>query len=89
MSTPNKVGTHSKCTFEGVETMTPDDILMQAVLQIKYDTEKDTRDKIQKLYHHATGRRSSNRTNLLKWFYENYQFDGTDTWHHRDRVLSH
>jgi ferritin len=69
--------------------MTPNEVIAKIALELKYDLEQDTRDKIAKLYEGATGKRSAKRTNLLKWFHENYEFDGTDTWYHKTRVLAH
>lgn len=67
--------------------MTPDDCLVRFALELKYNTDIKTRDMIKTLYTKTTGKTPSPKKDLLKWFWQNFEFDGTDTWYHRDRAL--
>lgn len=67
--------------------MKPEAILAKVALELKYNIDYTTRDLISTLYKTTTGKIPKPNKNLLNWFLDNYEFDGTDTWYHKDRSL--
>ncbi len=65
----------------------PESILARVALELKYAIDPKTQDKILSIYTTVTGKKPTKRTNLLKWFLANFEFDGIDTWYHKERNL--
>lgn len=65
----------------------PTSILARVALELKYSIDPSTKDQLSKLYSNVTGKPPNKRTNLLNWFLANFEFDGIDTWYHKDRRL--
>jgi hypothetical protein len=76
--------------LEGVLRMTASEVMIAKIaLEMKYDVERETQQKLQQLYLHETGRTSDNKACIIRWFCSNYEFDGIDTWCPRDQPVVH
>lgn len=66
-----------------------DSILAKVAIELKYNLDPATRKMIVSLYKTTTGKDPSPKKDLISWFLSNFEFDGTDTWHHKDRFSVH
>jgi hypothetical protein len=73
--------------LKGSFFMTPENILARVALELKFSIDPKTQEQISSLYSTVTGETPTKRTKLLDWFLANFEFDGIDTWYHRERRL--
>jgi hypothetical protein len=65
-------------------------IVANAALECNYKYDPATKAKLAALYQSVTGKTPSAKLNILRWFFETFEFNDTDdTWYHRERVLVH
>jgi hypothetical protein len=70
--------------------MSLESIIANAALECNYKNDPTTKDMLARLYLRATGKRPPAKLNILRWFFDTYEFnEADDTWYHRERVLVH
>lgn len=70
--------------------MTKDEIVARVELELRYHLEYDKTHRVfSELYLKRVGR-VPKKKNLLNWFFEHYEFDGSeDTWYERSGKGNH